>query len=59
MDMDDEEIREGGLMPITIPLANPKLLSKHLDEVKRFASPEKSLQGKQDLSVYFNQGLVV
>ena len=34
MEIDDEEIQRGGLMPITIPLANPKLLGDQLKEIK-------------------------
>eukprot|EP00794_Sanderia_malayensis_P016908 gene16908-18614_t len=41
MEINEEEMKEGGLVPITIPLANPKLLNKHLEDVKKHASPSK------------------
>ena len=37
MDIDEDELRDGGLMPITIPLANPKIMSKQLDEMSSFS----------------------
>ena len=36
MDVDEDELRDGALMPITIPLANPKIMGKHLDEMSSF-----------------------
>ena len=52
MELDDAELDEGSLMPITIPLATPKLLSKQAEEAAEFASPLKGIKGKGCLLYY-------
>ena len=37
MDVDEDDLRDGALMPITIPLANPKIMGKQLDEISSFS----------------------